>query len=419
MNVAMISYHTCPLAVLGGKDTGGMNVYVRELTRSLGRLGIHVDVFTRSQDEHIPSVSHDLGYFNRVVHIPAGPETFLPKEQLVNYIDVFTQGIMAFAQKKNIVYDLIHAHYWMSGIAGSILKERWEVPMLQMFHTLGLMKQRVGRTTEEREGDYRVDGERDVMKAADRIIAATEAERAQLEMLYGVNHLKISIIPPGVDTRHFYPIPQDEAKEAIGIRADDRMALYVGRIEPLKGIDTLVRAMAHVKKNCVTFTCPDYLAVIGGDPDASEEDMSAEMRRLQSLCQELGLDEMVLFLGKRGQNTLPYYYSAAEVLVMPSHYESFGMVALEAMACGTPVIASRVGGLAFLVQEGETGFFVPSQDPQALAEKLRIIFIDQSLRKRMALNAVNYARDYSWELITSQVADVYQDLVSFEQGVPV
>ncbi|MBW6465826.1 MAG: glycosyltransferase [Brevefilum sp.] len=412
MNIAMLSYHTCPLAILGGKNTGGMNVYVRELTRFLGREGVHVDVFTRSQDEHVPSVSHDLGYFNRVVHLPAGPEYYLPKDQIWDHTDEFAERILTFAEKKGISYDLIHSHYWMSGKAGMILKAGWDVPMLQMFHTLGLMKQQIASTDEEREGDYRIKGEQEVMAAADRIIAATQAERDQLETLYGVNTEKITIIPPGVDTHHFYPIPQDEAKEAIGIPTSDRLALFVGRIEPLKGVDTLIRAMSIVRKTCKTFRCPHYLAVIGGDPEEDPEEMTAEMNRLQALCQELGLSDMILFLGKRGQMTLPYYYAAAEVVVMPSRYESFGMVALEAMACGTPVIASRVGGLAHLIQDGETGYFVPSQDPEALAEKLRLVFVDKELRTRLGAQAARYARDFCWESISSQITDVYEEMVS-------
>jgi len=411
MNIAMLSYHTCPLAVLGGKNTGGMNVYVRELTRFLGRVGVHVDVFTRSQDEHIPQVSHDLGYFNRVVHIPAGPEEFLPKPALPEYIEAFTKGILEFSETKGIHYDLIHSHYWLSGLAGERLKKTWDVPLLQMFHTLGMMKQRIGRTDEEREGAYRVKGETRVMQAADRIIAATEAERSQLEMLYGLNHQKVSIVPPGVDTHHFYPIPPDEAKEAIGISPEDRLALYVGRIEPLKGVDTLIRAMAILKERCKSFACPDYLAIIGGDPEGAEAHLSEEMQRLQALCETLGLDEIVLFLGKRGQNTLPYYYSAAEVVVMPSFYESFGMVALEAMACGTPVIASRVGGLAFLVKDGETGYFVPAEDPEALAEKLRSLFVDHDRRDNFGQAAAKYAKNFSWELITQKILEIYNELV--------
>ncbi len=414
MNIAMISYHTCPLAVLGGKNTGGMNVYVRELTRFLGRVGVHVDVFTRSMDEHIPQVSHDLGYFNRVVHIPAGPEVFLTKNELTEYTSAFADGILEFAEKKQVKYDLVHAHYWLSGVAGKILKDAWDVPMLQMFHTLGLMKQRIGRSADELEGEYRIEGERHVMGAADCIIAATEAEQSQLETLYGVNNQKVNIIPPGVNVHHFYPIPQDEAKEAIGILPKDRMALFVGRIEPLKGVDTLIRAVADVKRNCVSFECPHYLAIIGGDPEGQDEQISAEMERLQALCKSLDLEEMVLFLGKRGQDTLPYYYSAAEVVVMPSYYESFGMVALEAMACGTPVIASRVGGLAYLVKDGETGFFVPAQDHEALAQKLRLLFVEKDLRKKIGAQAAAYARDFSWENITAQMLEVYQDMVQRE-----
>lgn len=410
MNIAMISYHTCPLAVLGGKDTGGMNVYVRELTRFLGRRGVHVDVFTRSQDEHVPSVSHDLGYFNRVVHLPAGPEVYMPKDQVAGYIDEFAEGVLAFVEKKAVQYDLIHAHYWMSGAAGSILKSKWRVPMVQMFHTLGAMKQRIGRSNEEREGDYRLEGERKVIEAVDRVIAATESEQSQLEMLYGLDQQKITIIPPGVNTNHFYPIPEDEAKEAIGIDPKDRVALFVGRIEPLKGVDTLIRAMAIVKERCLTFVCPDYLVIIGGDPEVDEEQMTIEMLRLQELCQSLGLDEMVLFLGKRDQNTLPYYYSAANVVVVPSHYESFGMVALEAMACGTPVIASWVGGLATLIKDGETGYFVPSRNAEALAEKLRLLFTDEALREKLGSQAAAYAQEFSWDKVTDQVMAVYQEL---------
>jgi D-inositol-3-phosphate glycosyltransferase len=411
MNIAMLSYHTCPLAVLGGKNTGGMNVYVRELTRYLGREGVHVDVFTRSENEHIPSVSHDLGYFNRVVHIPAGPQVYLPKENLSDYTEIFAQEILDFANKKQINYDLIHSHYWLSGLAGEILKQHWDIPMLQMFHTLGKIKQRIGRTAEEREGDYRIYGEMRVLDAADLTIAATDAEHSQLVDLYNVPSDKIDVIPPGVDTHHFYPIPSDEAKEAIGISPNEKMALFVGRIEPLKGVDTLLRAMAVLKKNCHSFICPDYLIVIGGDPGGDEEKLSDEMARLQGLSCNLDLGDMVIFLGKRGQDTLPYYYSAAEVVVMPSHYESFGMVALEAMACGTPVIASRVGGLAHLVRDGETGFNVPAQDPDALAEKLRSLFINHDMRAAFGARAAAYAKGFSWEIITKQVKDVYQELI--------
>lgn len=405
--IAMLSYHTCPLATLGGKDTGGMNVYVRDLTLQLGRMGIHVDVFTRSQDEHVPHVLHDLGFGNRVVHIPAGPEHPLPKPELVDHIPEFVAGIQAFAAEKGIQYDLIHSHYWMSGIAASMLKDAWDVPIVHMFHTLGAMKNRIARNDEEREGQYRVDGEKQVLARADRLIVATPAERSQLQFLYQADAGQMVIIPPGVDTSRFYPIPEDEARDFIGVNPDDCMALFVGRIEPLKGIDTVMKAVARMGMHDAKH--PFYVAIIGGDPDAEPEEMSEEMVRLQHMCDELCLGQMTLFLGKRAQDTLPYYYSAAEVLLMPSHYESFGMVALEAMACGTPVIASQVGGLAYLVKDGETGFHVPYDSPDVLAEKLGALLRDESLRKRMGEQAAAYARGYAWEEIAKRIVAVYED----------
>jgi D-inositol-3-phosphate glycosyltransferase len=416
LNVAMISYHTCPLAVLGGKDTGGMNVYVRDLTRELGRMGVHVDVFTRSQDEHVPHVLHDLGYGNRVVHIPAGPERPLPKEELASYLPQFIKGIKDFASEKGTRYDLIHSHYWLSGLGAESLHTDWEIPYIHMFHTLGEMKNRIARTPDEREGAYRLEGERRVLSSANRIVAATMAEQAQLEWLYKADVHKVKIIPPGVDTGHFYPIPDDEAKSFIGLPQNERMILFVGRIEPLKGVDTLIRAMSTLRLANVSTVHPVHLAIIGGDPNASPEQMNAEMTRLQQLGHDLCMDRMVLFLGKRGQDTLPYYYSAAEVVVMPSHYESFGMVALEAMACGTPVVASQVGGLAFLVQDGITGYSVPDQDPEALADRLAKILGEPELRQKMGHQAAEYARQYSWPIITSQILELYEEVLNGVSG---
>ncbi len=413
IRIAMLSYHTCPLATLGGKDTGGMNVYVRDLTCELGRQGIHVDVFTRSQDEHVPHVLHDLGYGNRVVHVPAGPEQPLPKQQLAGYLPEFVAGIQRFAAEKGLHYDLIHSHYWMSGLAAEMLSAAWGAPIVHMFHTLGKMKNRIATSEAEKEGGYRLEGERRVLARADRIIAATLAELAQLQWLYKADMRKIRVIPPGVDVGHFYPIPADEAKQAIGIPGENRVVLFVGRIEPLKGVDTLIRAMSCLR------VCerdkPADLVIIGGEPEAAPEAMTVEMTRLQQLCRELCLDHMVVFLGKRGQDTLPYYYSAAEVLVMPSHYESFGMVALEAMACGTPVIASQVGGLAFLVQDGITGYHVPDGEVEALCNRLSLLLGDPALRLRMGQQAADYARSYAWENIAVQIIQVYQGLLTTVQ----
>ena len=412
MNIAMLSYHTCPLATLGGKDTGGMNVYVAELTRQLGRDGIHVDVFTRSQDEHVPHVVHSLGYGNRVVHIPAGPEVPLPKKELATYIPTFAGEIIRFAEEKGIHYDLIHSHYWMSGVTAEILKKEWNVPILQMFHTLGLMKNRIAQSPEEMEGDYRINGERQAMTAADRIVAATPAEESQLQFLYGVNEQKIVTIPPGVDTSRFYPIPDDEAKEAIGHHGCPRLLLFVGRIEPLKGVDTLIRALGLIREAGILEKQCLSLAIIGGNPEAPAEEMTSEMARLQALCVELNLEDVVVFLGKRGQETLPYYYSAADILIMPSYYESFGMVALEAMACGTPVIASQVGGLAFLVQDGVTGFVVPGGDAKALSKTLIKLILQPELRAKLGRQAAEYASWYSWDKISTRIRSVYEELLN-------
>ena len=412
MRVAMLSYHTCPLATLGGKDTGGMNVYVRDLTRQLGEMGVQVDVFTRSQDEHVPHVLHDLGYGNRVVHIPAGPEEPIAKEEMAKHLNDFVLGVRGFAESKGLKYDLIHSHYWMSGVAAGELKNGWKAPVIHMFHTLGVMKQRVARAGEAVEGGYRLDGERYVMRIADKIIAATPAELAQLQWLYQADTRKIVVIPPGVDLRRFYPIPPDEAKEFIGIPPCDQVLLYVGRIEPLKGIDVLIHAIALLREQGVR-VC---LSVIGGDSEDDSDAISAEMARLQAVREDSGMDDMVFFLGKKSQDTLPYYYSASEAVVVPSHYESFGMVALEAMACGTPVVASQVGGLAFLIRDGETGFTFPVDDPQALADRLITLLRDAELRRRMGEQAARFARDYGWERIATRVLSVYQQALA--EGQP-
>ncbi len=420
LRIAMLSYHTCPLATLGGKDTGGMNVYVRDLTRELGRMGIHVDVFTRSQDEHVPHVVHELGFGNRVVHVPSGPETPKAKNELVNYIPEFVEGIKQFAIEKGITYDVIHSHYWMSGLAAESLSNAWGgTPIVHMFHTLGEMKNRVARSESERAGEDRLKGERQVLRRADRIIAATIAETTQLRFLYRSDQRKLVIIPPGVDTSHFYPIPADEAKQFLGLKPENRMVLFVGRIEPLKGVDTLIQAMSCL--DLQELHRPVHLAIIGGEPDAIPEDMTEEMTRLQKLCDDLCMGGMVIFLGKRGQDTLPYYYSAAEMVVMPSLYESFGMVALEAMACGTPVIASEVGGLGYLVQNGVTGYTIPDSEPEALCDKLSWLLGDAHLRETMGQRAADYALDYAWEKIAGRIVEVYmglvKDKVPVKQGV--
>jgi len=416
MNIAVISYHTCPLATLGGKDTGGMNVYVRDLSRFMGLFDVHVDVFTRSQDEHVPHILHDLGCGNRVVHVPAGPETPCPKKELQEYIPEFTKRIIQFTQNKGIQYDLIHSHYWLSGLAGKELKATWGIPLIQMFHTLALLKNKIAKNDREKEGDYRISGEKEVIASSDRIVASTINEKDQLIDLYDAPEEKIEIIPPGVDISRFYPIPPDEAKDFLNITHGEKMLLFVGRIEPLKGIDTLIQSIAQMRKSDILSECPHYLYIIGGDPDDKNEEIDNELNRLRRLCEQLGVGDLIIFSGKKNQDTLQYYYSAAEIVVMPSNYESFGMVALEAMACGTPVIATQVGGLQHLVKDGVTGFTIPHNNPDALEEKISQLICNSNLRVQLKENCVEYARTYAWEVITAKIVNLYRSMIQSSGG---
>jgi len=405
--LAMLSVHTCPLATLGGKRTGGMNVYVRDLAREFVRRGIQVDVFTRYQGICDSQVEHDLGNGGRIIHIPAGPAAILPTIDHLALLPQFTQGVLEFAIREGLRYDLIHSHYWLSGLVARDLRAAWGgTPIVQMFHTLGLMKNRVALNERDREPSLRSEKEREVMGFVDRIIAATPAEQAQLQWLYGTDLNKIATIPPGVDLNRFHPIDLREARQRVSVPLEDRMILFVGRIEPLKGIDTLMRAIAILRANCPADAPCLYLAIIGGDPDDPSHE-NAEMERLKRMRVELGIEKVVTFLGAKDQDRLQYYYSAAEVVVMPSHYESFGMVALEAMACGTPVIASEVGGLAFLVQDGETGFHVEDQNAPALAGKLSLLLDDSALRQQLGRQAVAYAQEFAWPQIAAQLLGVF------------
>ena len=406
--VAILSVHTCPLALLGGKKTGGMNVYVRDFSRELARRGVLVDVFTRSQDDCQPMIKHDLGNGGRVIHIPAGPEKPIPLGEVGNYLDEFVQGVLAFALAEGIHYDLIHSHYWLSGLVAEKLRELWQVPIVHMFHTLGHMKNRIAQDESQRAPPSRIDGENQVMATADCLIAATPAEQAQLNRLYGADLDKIVIIPPGVDLERFQPIAQDVAKTEVGIPCGDKTILFVGRIEPLKGIDTLLRAMALIQERYPEAVANTCMAIVGGDPWT--EDPDDEMARLQALRHELDIHDLVTFLGSRDQDILPNYYAAAEMVIMPSHYESFGMVALEAMAMGTPVIASDVGGLAFLVKDGVNGFQVPSRDPEALADRIYTLLTDPNCRDSLGRQAREYAQQFAWPIIVERMMHVYKNV---------
>lgn len=408
--VAMLSVHTCPLATLGGKETGGMNVYVRDLSRELGRRGIAVDCFTRLQNPDLPRISHKLGPNCRVIHVPAGPQAPYDKNRVVDHLPEFVSGILNQAQREGVRYDVLHSHYWLSGLAARELQRTWNAPIIQMFHTLGHMKNSVASNPHEWETERRIEGEAEVMGFADRLVAATPLERAQMVWLYGAEVGKIEVVPCGVDLSLFQPISQHKAKEKLGLPMERCVILFVGRIEPLKGIDTLLRAISLIAPEMPCWQDELSVIIIGGAPGAGQAQVNAEMARLKALRAQLGIEDLVTFLGAKDQDTLGYYYASSEMVVMPSHYESFGMVALEAMACGTPVVASKVGGLAFNVQDGETGFLVPDGDAEALAEKIRLLLKDRDLRAKLGRQAIAWAQRYGWTVVADQITDLYEQV---------
>jgi D-inositol-3-phosphate glycosyltransferase len=405
--IAMLSVHTCPLATLGGKETGGMNVYVRELTRELSSRGLAVDVFTRSQNPALPRIREKgpLGPHGRVIHLPAGPERPYDKNAVLQHLPEFVAGVRAFATAEGIHYDILHSHYWLSAVAAQALAGEWGTPIVHMFHTLARLKNQVAQSPAEMESEQRIASETEIMGYADRIVAATTLEREQMEALYAADPAKISVVPPGVDLARFRRLPAAEARAYVGVPADHNMILFVGRIQPIKGIDTLIRAVALALAREPEFRSKTCLAIIGGDPDAGSE--RGEMARLKTLRETLGVGDMVTFLGSKDQDTLAYYYSAAAMVVAPSHYESFGMVALEAMACGAPVIASDVGGLSLNVAEGFNGYLVPSGDAEALADKVTLLLKYEGLREQLGEQAMRWAERFSWGVIADEILEVY------------
>jgi D-inositol-3-phosphate glycosyltransferase len=413
--IAMLSMHTSPLATLGGKETGGMNVYVRDLTQELSRRGVDVDVYTRSQNPATPRIQ-PLGERGRVIQIKAGPEQPYNKNLLFNHLAEFEAGVQVQAKTERIRYDIIYAHYWLSGLAANTLRRVWHIPFIQMFHTLAEMKNRVAQTPAERDPVQRVNCEGEIMRFADRLIAATPLEKNQMTWLYGAEANKISIVPPGVDLARFKPMDQRQAREYLGLPPAHQMLLFVGRIQPLKGIDTLMRALALAKKREPALARNICVSIIGGDPNPDTEVEQAEFERLETLRVELGIGDLVTFLGAKDQDTLVFYYAAAEMVVIPSHYESFGMVALEAMACGTPVIASDVGGLSFNIEDGYNGYRVPNRDPQAMADKIILLLKHRVLRDQLGEQARMWVQRYSWVNIAEELLEVFEDaLYRFER----
>jgi D-inositol-3-phosphate glycosyltransferase len=404
--LGLISVHTCPLAALGGKETGGMNVYVREVARHLGRLGLDIDVFTRSQTPGVPEVV-PLGPGARVVHIEAGPQRPMPPVDIVAELPGFIDGVEAFRRRTDGRYALLHGHYWLSGLVAVELARRWErSPVVQMFHTLGVVKNALSDDPGEWVSPVRVDAEAKVAGLADRIVAATTLERAELAWYCGAADDRVRTIPCGVDVELFRPGSATAARTLLGLDAE-WVLLFVGRPAPVKGLEVLLQALARLKADGLA-RADVRLVIVGGDRDEERDD---ERARLRALADTLGVGSWVDFKGPQLQSTLPDYYRAADLCLVPSHHETFGMAALEAMACGATVVASRVGGLATTIQHGITGVLVPPRDDAALAAAIASLLADAPRRRSLGRHATRWAQGYAWPAVARALVEVYDELV--------
>lgn len=397
--IAILSVHTSPIAPPGGKKVGGMNTYVREIAQEFAKRGITVDIFTRRTSPKNPAIDTSLGDDVNVIHVTAGRAAPLGTTEIFPHLQQFTAGVIAHTIRNNIQYDLIFSHYWLSGWVAQKLKEAWGTPFVQMFHTLGHMKNRIPSVTAP-VPEIRIRVETQVIEWADAIIANTRAERAQLLWLYHADRRKIMVHPPGVNTSLFAPMSQRAARERLGLPQDRHLLLFAGRIEPLKAVDSIIEALAVIKRQQPALLQTTQLAIIGGDPD---DQTDRDIMALQQLVREHGLEDKVVFLSAKSQRELARWYAAATTVIMPSEYESFGMVALEAMATGTPVIASEVGGLAYLVKDDETGYLVPSRAPEKLAERITSVLQNPAQRDEMGRRAAMLARGYAWAAVADDL----------------
>ena len=417
--IAMLSVHACPLAKLGGRDSGGMNVYVRELARVLGKRGIEVDVFTRWREKYDPRIQQ-LGENARVIHIESGPIGYWPKMDVYDHLDEFTAKLDEYVAAEGRPYDLIHAHYWLSASVARTLATRWAVPRIQMFHTLGLVKREVMDEDIDGESDVRVTIERQAVQESAAIVAASEIELGELRDLYGADPGRVHVIPCGVDPTLFHPIRQADAREKLGRDQCQRIVLFVGRIEQIKGIDVLLRALGLLFIRRPDLRNDVCLLVVGGalDPgdDAPETDKILELRRL---VHEHRMEANVNFVGSLDQENLALYYAAADVCAVPSLSESFGLVALEAMACGTPVVGTRVGGLQTLIEHGESGLLVPAGEYQALADAIEQVLTDHRLRTHLAHGARDRAEHYTWDSVGDKIQALYDSVLASSSAVKV
>ena len=390
--ICVLSVHGSPLSRLGTHEAGGMQAYVRALSRAQGRRGHTVDVFTRRTDPTTPLIV-PLADNARVISLDAGPIAAVNKNTVLDFAPEFVCNLQRFTRSEGARYDVVHSHYWLSGWVGHLIAPRWHVPQVTMFHTLGRLKN--DALVAGAETDARIHAEERIVATSDWIVAASEHERQALADLYGASPERVAVIPCGVDLDLFRPVDQAAARRRLGLQGD--VLLFVGRMDPIKGLDLLIRAFARLPRR------PNLsLVVVGGDGG------EPEFQRNQGLARELGVADRVYFRGAVPQDLLPDYYSAATVCVVPSHYESFGLSAIEGLACGTPVIASKVGGLPMVIQDRENGLLVPWRRPETLAARLAEFLDDRDLRAHLARNARNSVLRYGWDNIADAVDEVYR-----------
>ncbi|MGH9300341.1 MAG: glycosyltransferase [Acidimicrobiales bacterium] len=416
-SLAVLSMHTSPLAQPGTGDGGGMNVYVRELSASLARAGVECDVYTRADSAALPAtVTVEPGL--RVHHVPAGPLAPVVKESLFDLVPEFTEGVLRqieMASSMGAGPDAIHANYWLSGLAGHVIKHRLDLPLVSTFHTLARVKAEA--SPEEIGADEparRAAAEAELIGCSDAVLASCSVEADQISHLYGADPERIEIMAPGVDHAFFAPGYRPQARRALGLPIDEPMMLFVGRIQPLKGIDVAVRVLAVLRRTMSQTGASDSgmsmmptLVVVGGPSGVHGAD---EVERTRRLVLDLGLADHVRFVPPQAHELLSSYYRAADVCLVPSRSESFGLVALEAGACGTPVVAAAVGGLRTLVDHGRTGFLVEGRDPRVFASYVAEILADQTLAGEMSAAAAERARGYTWSISAARLRRLYGEL---------
>jgi D-inositol-3-phosphate glycosyltransferase len=413
--VAVISLHSSPQDQPGAGDSGGMNVYIREVTQRLADRGFDVDVFTRCAGRGGPTVL-EAGPGNRIIQVQAGPCASVAKDHLPRLVPAFLGGILERQREDGARYDLVHSHYWLSGRVGDEAKAIWGVPLVASFHSLGRVKNRALARDEDPEPEARLEGEQEVVATADRILAPTPAEAMHLVDLYGADPDRIRVVPAGVDHQVFTPRPREEARRRVGLTGS-RVVLFVGRLQPHKGPDVAIRALAEAVARDPARMRGVVLVVVGGPSGRTAG--GGEMAGLVELAAALGVGDRVVFLPPQPQLRLADFYAGAEAVLVPSRTESFGLVALEAQACGTPVIAADTGGLRYVVRDGVTGFLVPGHDPADYADRMLTVLSDRVGARRMGDAAAANALGYSWDATASGVLEVYREVLLPERRAAV